>query len=124
MKIYVVTQGEYSGYGIITATLDKDLAEAIAKKYDSEFNRTQIEEFEDAEIMLKPCWFVRFNQDGTVKISFDDSDHTDGYRRLNRCIADDSGEVYVHVSAADADSAIKIAAEKRAQYLAEQAGII
>jgi len=125
MKIYVVTQGEYSGDRIITATQDENLANAIAKKFDSEFYHTNIEVYEDAAIMLKPCWFVQFDEDGSVKTCFEDSEHADGYHQLNYCSFGNSLRTLgVHVLADNATAAIKIAAEKRAQYLAEKAGVL
>ena len=123
MKIYVVTQVYYSDYHIITATLDKDLAYAIAKKFDNEYSHTDVEEFEDAEIMLKPCWFVRFGKDGSVKEVANESDSDYHYKEVNKCGFDVAGQVIVSVIADDSVAAIKIAAEKRAQFLAEQAGI-
>jgi len=123
MKIYVVTQGDYSDYHIITATLNKDLADAIAKKFDNEYSPTDVEEFEDAEIMLKPCWFVWFGKDGSVKEIANKSDSYYHYKKVNKCGFDDAGQVVVSVIADDSVAAIKIAAEKRVQFLAEQAGI-
>ena len=35
MKIYVVTDGMYSDYHIITATIDKGVAEKIAKRFSA-----------------------------------------------------------------------------------------
>ena len=34
MKIYIVTCGEYSDYGILAAFLDKTKAEAFVEKYN------------------------------------------------------------------------------------------
>lgn len=124
MKIYVVTQGEYSCYRIITATADEELAKAIAKKFDQEWNRTNIEEFEDAEILLKPCWFVRFAMDGSVKECLCKTFNSCWYTDINQCKVDNAGGVVISVVAADSIAAIKIAAEKRAQYLAKKDGII
>lgn len=120
MKIYVVTQGTYSDYHIITATLDRTVAEAIAKRFSAE-----VEEYEDAELLLKPRWDVRFFKDGPVEVG--EHPFLDYYTG-SRCI------VYVrlgklvleveNVAADDKESAIKIAAEKRAAYLAEKNGLV
>lgn len=124
MKIYVVTQGKYSGYHIITATTDESLAKTVAKKFDTQFNPTRIEVFDDAQIMLKPCWFVMFDTKGSVLHVYEDSEHYDGYRQLNQFnICKPSGRLYTYVLADDSASAVKIAAEKRAQYLTEETGI-
>ena len=124
MKIYVITQGYYSDYKLITATTDKALAEEIAKKFDNEFSHTDVEEFEDAEIMLKPCWFVRFDKDGSVIEIANKSDSVHHYEEVNKCSFDAAGQVMVSVCADNFDAAIKIAAEKRMQFLAERAGLI
>lgn len=120
MKIYVVTQGEYSGYGIIAVTLDKSLAEAIAKKFDSEHYHTTIEEFADAEIMLRPCWFVRFREDGSVATIENSSTSVYDYRNIGKCEFDPSGGIIVSVTAEDSDAAIKIAAEKASSILSRE----
>lgn len=48
--IYVVTAGEYSDYGIIAATKDKETAERIKNTYnrDAQYERADIEEYDDA----------------------------------------------------------------------------
>lgn len=123
MKIYVVTQGMYSDYHIITATTNENLAKEIAKKFDREYDPTDIEVFEDAKIMLKPCWLVRFNKDGSVKEVKNASDDAFHYQEVNKCKIDWEKGVVVSVLANNPDAAIKIASEKRAQFLAEKAGI-
>lgn len=125
MKIYVVTRGSYSNYHIITATLDRAVAEAVAKKFFTKYGETEIEEYEDAELLLKPRWNVRFPKDGPVEV--EEQPFRDYYTGP-RCI------VYVRfgtlvlevedVAADDTESAIKIASEKRAQYLAEKNGLV
>lgn len=124
MKIYVVTQGTYSDYGIIAATLDRDVAEAIAKKYYSKWDPPEIEEYEDAELLLKPRWNVRFPKNGPVEVEEQPfSDYYAGprcivYARLGTLVLEVND-----VAADDKESAIKIAAEKRAAYLAEKNGL-
>lgn len=126
MKIYVVTRGEYSDYSIITATLDRDVAEAVAKKFSSKYNEACIEEFEDAELMLKPCWLVVFRDDGGVKEVKSVSDNYFRYQEAGECWLQPCGgkEVYVSVVADDIHSATKIAAEKRGKFLAHREGIV
>ena len=57
--IYVVTKGDYPDYHIVAVTLDKGVAEKIATKFDSHYDECRIEEYGDAEIMLKPAWTYR-----------------------------------------------------------------
>ena len=125
MKIYVVTRGEYSDYSIITATLDRNLAEAVAKKFSTKYDEACVEEFDDAKLMLKPCWIVAFREDGSVeeaKSVFQDYYH---YQNAGACwVKYGSSAVSVSVVADDVSSAIKIAAEKRAKFLAEKEGIV
>ena len=124
MKIFVVTQGAYSDYRIITATLDEDLANAIAKKFDSQYSRTAVKVCEDAEILLKPCWSFVFNEDGGVTSCTNVS--TSSYHYENAvydAVMCGLSTIVVTVIADNYDAAVKIASEKRAQYLAEKAGI-
>ena len=125
MKIYVVTQGKYSSYGIITATLDRDVAEAIAKKYNSEWDPTEVEEYEDAELLLKPRWHVRFLKDCSVEV--EEQPLSDYYTSPSCIVYVRAGTLVLeveNVAADDKESAIKIAAEKRAAYLAEKNGLV
>lgn len=124
MKIYVVTQGYYSAYKIITATTDPALAEKIRKKFDNEHTPAEIEEFEDAEIMLHPCWFVAFYKDGSLRTLQEETLSAEAYSCLNIVNKDPSDGLYVNVVADSADAAIKIAAERRAEFLANEACII
>lgn len=125
MKIYVVTRGEYSDYSIITAALDRNLAEAVAKKFSSKHDEACVEEFEDAELMLKPCWIVAFREDGSVEEVKSVSNDYYHYQNAGECWVPWGREsVSVSVVADDSESAIKIAAEKRAKFLAEKEGIV
>lgn len=114
MKIYVITEGEYSDYRIITATTDLNLAEAIGKKFNA-----MIEEYENAELKLRPLWLVRFEKNGDVcecrlvTSSYD-------YEQAGLCGVDVRGRVYTHIIADSAEGAIKAGAERRAKFLAER----
>ena len=125
MKIYVVTQGEYSDYHIITATTDKNIAEQIAKKFNGShsWNQTYIEEYEDAEMMLKPLYFIRFDKKGNVmECKFENSNY--GYDEgSQKCRYDCNKNTFMYVTADTAEAAIKIGAERRAKFLAEQYGL-
>lgn len=123
-KIYVVTKGTYSGYHIITATTDKKLANEIAKRFDGQFSesRTRVETYENAEIYLKPIWIVYFDSFGNV----DDiirAEGADCYQDVGNYDIIHSGLGYVYVQADNEEHAIKIASEKRAEFLARKTGI-
>ncbi len=114
MKIYVLTKGEYSDYHILTATTDRALAETISEKFSAE-----IEEYENAELMLRPIWFLRFEKNGDVcECRLDASGY--GYEQAGLCWFDITGGVMVHVVADSKEQAIKAGAERRAKFLAEK----
>ena len=81
MKIYVVTKGCYSDYHIITATTDEELAYKIRDKFTSDYSwgEAEVEVYEDAEIFMKPCYFLRFDKSGNVIESREESDSEYGY---------------------------------------------
>ena len=124
MKIYVVTQGEYSDYHIITATTDKDIAEQVAKKFNGDrWNETYIEEYDNAEIMLKPLFFMRFDKKGNVmECHLETSSY--GYDPEYAVMKYDCNKnIFTYVVADTMEAAIKIAAERRAKFLAEEMGL-
>ena len=121
MKIYVVTKGCYSDYHIITATTDEKLAYKIKEKFNGDgYDEANVEVFEDAEIFMKPCYFMRFDKGGNV-IEFKEQkgeywyDEDDG--------EDIQGNFYVSVVTDNAEKAIKIGAERRAMRLAQKNGL-
>lgn len=114
MKVYVVTKGEYDDYHIITATTDKDLANKIAEKFNSEYNETRIEEFENAERKLLPFYRVDFNSVGDVQdIHMCDFEPIDTYW-------DDCRRLEFYVQADDECDAVIIAKRNRIEYLEEK----
>lgn len=123
-KIYVVTKGHYSDYHIITATTDKKLANEIAKKFSDGWDKADVEVYEDAELYMKPVFYVGFEQNGDVHAIYDESSSTYYYDNINECDFEVDGKrVYAVVQADDEEHAIKIASEKRAEFLARNAGI-
>ena len=123
-KFYVVTKGVYSDYHIVAVTTDRKLAEKIAAKFDEDYDETRIKEYCDAELMLRPAWKVYFDKAGIVVDTEECKDEYD-YDGLGKCWERRWGSfaLGVTVSADDLESAIKIAAEKRAKYLAEKIGL-
>lgn len=117
MKIYVVTDGMYSDYHIITATTDLSVAEGIAKKFNAD-----IEEYENAEVMLKPLWLIRFDKNGAV-CECREEKHDWFYEEAGLCKFDVYGQVYTHIVADTVERAIKAGAERRAKFLAERNGL-
>ncbi len=127
-KIYVVTRGDYSDYHIVAATTDHELAKKIAAKFSNDWGECDIEEYDDAEVMLKPAWYIYFDKAGNV-CNTTECDSAYSYNRIgevqerNSLWYSGNYHIYVVVSADDLESAIKIAAEKRAKYLAEKLGL-
>lgn len=128
MKIYVVTQGRYSDYHIITATTNEEEAKKIAAKFDKDgWDKTYVEEYDDEQNVVyeRPLWNVIFLTTGdvdTVKLAefdFEYEEAKDG--PVVKCLWNDRIQVYV--SADTSEAAVKIAAEQRAMYLAQKEGL-
>ncbi len=124
---YVVTKGCYSDYHIVAVTTNRGVAEQIANKFGGEYSwgRTCIEEYEDGEIMLRPAWMVTFDRSGNAvgcEACEDEYDYEDIGRVIERGRGYDR-TICCYVSADTEEAAIKIAAEKRAMYLAEKNGL-
>ena len=122
MKIYVVTKGYYSDYHIITATTDEELAYRIKEKFsgDDYYDEAKIEIFEDAEIFMKSCYFIRFDKGGNV-ITFEEEKSEYYYEQDEG--EDSQGNFYISIIADNKEIAIKIGAERRAMYLAQKYGL-
>ena len=121
MKIYVVTKGCYSDYHIITATTDETLANKIRDKFNGGgWDEAQVEVFEDAEIFLKPCYFIRFDSKGNV---IQMKEIFSSYSYEQDCGIDVNGNFYSSVVADNEEAAIKIGAERRAMCLAQKNGL-
>lgn len=124
MKIYVVTKGSYSDYHIVAATLDKEKAEKIAKRFSDNYDECDVEEYEDSEVVLKPYWYVRFQKDTSEVIELCDESRDDyALHTLNLVNEYRDGNIAIRVAADTPEEAIKIASEKRAEYLAKREGV-
>lgn len=144
MKIYVITSGEYSDYGIHGATVDKATAEAwIEKRYkqlkesgnrDEEKDcplysvEYEIEEY-DSEHIGKwlngyDVYWIKFDMAGNIKQLQKENqsnfcnDERPHYFPVNRWNKEEC--ISVRVYAKSQDEAVKIAAEKRARFIHEQ----
>lgn len=122
MKIYVVTRGNYSDYHIITATVDPTRAEAIRKLYDGSYEEARVEVF-DSDLILpllegQRRFLISFWANGDVYHSYSDMEVDEP----NVCEFH-NGELYVTCFARDLEHAIKIASERRAQYIAQKKGL-
>ena len=122
MKVYVVTQGEYSDYGIVGVAIDKKQAEYIAMVHNTYNEPCYIEEYDTEEIKVdkdfEPNWIVRFDTDEIKKVYPFTGKKPYKVKEygMNQCS--------VIVKAKDEDHAIKIAIDTLAQYKALKAELV
>lgn len=123
-KLYAITSGRYSDYGIITLCSDKERAENIVRWYNryEKYDKADVEEYEDGVVVpdesVKP-YEVTFLDDGSLKRAEICGPSHMFYHRMLKCV---DGRLIFYVLAEDEESAKKIAAEKRAKYIAETSG--
>ena len=117
MKVYVITQGEYSDYHIVGVTLDKEVAEKCVKVHSRErWSNPRIEVYDTDEFRkyTKPCWIVDYDDMTVERYQMVDGE-------LDLQDADLFGYDFIY---ADTEQhAIKIAGERKAKMLAERAGL-
>jgi len=126
-KLYAITHGEYSDYSILTLCSDREKAEKLVEWYNryDRYDHAEVEEYEDSLMVpdesLIP-YEVLFNADGSIRWVYKGSyplNAVEGH--MFRC---DDGRFYAYVLAADEEGAEKIAAEKRAKWIAENTGVV
>lgn len=122
MKVYVITRGSYSDYHICAVAVDKQHAERLRKLFSNRHEKADIEEYDTDDVQTLATggarYEVRFDKNGNVSYIHEYMDDYVGCRYLRH-----NGEFVVIVDAYTEEAAIKIAAEKRAQYLAEKLGL-
>lgn len=129
MKVYVITCGEYSDYRICAVTLDKENAEKLKKKCDCfDYTGAFIEEYDTdySDLFVSNnIYVVEFDESGDVQYvdgrdatsyTLDMCKEKPTFNSINKLLS-------VYVLAENVTSAIKIAAERRAKFLAEQMGL-
>ena len=130
MKIYVVMKGEYSDRHVVCVTLNKEVAEAMAKRFtEYESEPCYIDEFEDAAefVETRNSYRVVFLEDGSHKVTeMRDNDDYEWQKACDKVITEGGWDksIWVYCFANDAEHAFKIACDRRAKYLAEKEGII
>ena len=143
-KIYVVTSGYYSDYGINIVTTNKDVAEAWIKNHASDewgidhMSNYNIEEYDDydgiatdlEELKQKELCYKFYAESGSAGV--DESGKDNCYyeskelgTRYKRCMSwcgkGFTYELYIHSD--DPDKAFKIACDMFAQAEAERLGL-
>ena len=125
MKVYVVTQGEYSDYHICGVALDEERAEAIKKHFnvDNEWEQTNIEVYDTEtynEGNLLTIYYINISKSGDDVDVFNETPIAPVDRLNNSYRFDNRGDFIACVTAKDRDHALKIAFDKRAKMLAEK----
>lgn len=135
MKVFVITKGSYSDYHICGVATDEEKAEKMAKfytdrcddanveVYDTEEDASEIDAFDASRLP----YMVTFDYLGDV-INADRTDVKDfipGVRWRSPASSTRFRDValFVDLYAPDREAAIKIAAEKRAEFLAQKEGL-
>lgn len=125
-KLYAITSGAYSDYGIITLCSDKEKAEKLVEWYNryEKYDKADVEEYEDGVVVpdesVKP-YEVTFLNDGSLgEAEICGPYYYMFHQRMLEC---SDGRLIFYVLATDEESAKKIAAEKRAFHLAQREGI-
>lgn len=124
MKIYVVTQGEYSCYGIVGVAIDKKQAEYISMVRSTYTDPCDIEEYDTEEIKVDkdfaPNWLVEFDNDEIKRVypftgrkPFKVKEYNENLKQYG-----------VIVKAKDEEHAKKIAIDTLAQYKALKAELV
>lgn len=123
MKIYVITKGEYSNYYICGVAVDREKAETLARIYSDKWEKADVEEYDtdnyNPVLEGKTAYRVLFLKNGDV-----DRVMTPEYDFFEPIVENihywTGATLSVGVYADDEKSAIKIASEKRAKFLAEK----
>ena len=125
MKVYVVTEGDYSDYHIVGVCTSKESAERIRQLASSDYHEAQIEEYEADSFNIEPT----YNYYEVIIFKYGDI-HVDTHEyiydpyivrdyRNAKCATKYS----VNVFARDEEHAKKIAFDCIAKYKAEEEGI-
>lgn len=127
MKVYVITRGEYSDYHICSVTLDKERAEKLAKLHSTELGDAKVEVYDTETVAENEAlagrfpYVVWFRPDGRVtsvyRLWVEDNDPVPQVGCFN-------DRLRVTIRATSEEAAIKIAAEKRAEFLAIKNGLV
>ena len=130
MKIYVITKGSYSDYHICAVATDEAKAKKLAEIYTDRFDDAGVEEYDTdstVEILNGRVPFeVFFDKKLNLQTTFGGADwpfssFTPGVcERTSKSLGD---YVVVWLYAPDEATAIKVAAEKAAEFLAQKEGL-
>jgi hypothetical protein len=122
-KIFVVTSGEYSDYGIDAMFTSMELAQKFIDSFKAEgysrFNKIEIYKLNPFEMELREGYnpyFLRMDKEGNAyDISIEDSAY--GFEDPVENGFDIQGDMYIHCFAKDEAHAVKICNERRVQLI-------
>lgn len=124
MKVYVVTEGEYSDYKVcaVFSTIEKanEYSEMFSMNTPNEYELDERNGFIESHKGLK-YFYVDMERNGnTVAVGKNEEDDLDFSRVKDHIIQDEYGPDYICVNcwAKDEKHAVKIANEKRIQLIA------
>lgn len=124
MKVYIICSGEYSDKVIDFVTLDKDKAEELRKiaEYNDWYGNAWIDERETDESDEAVKRGIKY----TYCVTFSHNSYTIeklGYTECEDLFEGEDGSIEVLVNAKNEDEALKIAADRRAKFIAEEEGL-
>lgn len=132
MKIYVITKGDYSDYHICAVSTDEKRAERLAELYTDRYDYAKVEEYDtdaDTDILIEERipFRVTFTSTGAVRRVDKEVECRESFSP--RIVVGPANSftpecIHVHLFAPSEEAAIKIAAEKRAAFLAEREGLV
>ena len=131
MKIYVITKGCYSDYHICAVATDPEQAEKLAKIFSDRYDEADVEEFDtEAAVDLtrgRIPWELTFTTTGNMRYGPRNmAENTDAFEpgiRVSPATPWSPERLIVSVYAPNEEAAVKIAAEKRAEFLTQRAGL-
>ena len=127
MKVYVITKGSYSDYGICGVAIDKDKAEILKKLYSDRYEEANIEEYdtEEEEIPndLRTVYSFVIGKKGEVLKEAQFMRSKIEWENVFSHYSIPPYSFYAEVMAVDRDHALKIAFDERAKMLAERFGL-
>ena len=120
-KVYIIVKGEYSDFHICAVALDEKTAEKLREAYSDRYDKAIIEEYipakesEETRILYE----VEFEHGGVFI--------TTAEREDNETLMDINNDftwLILRVFAKDKEHALKIAQDRRAEYLAMKEGVL
>ena len=134
MKVYIITKGTYSDYHICAVATDEEKAKQLAEKHSDCFDKTRVEVYDTTEDDPHADGRIPFCVtfvNGYAKCYYidrhplylDGVPFTTGITIRRGALGAASTNIEVRLYAPNEEAAVKIAAEKRAEFLAQREGL-